>query len=200
MTDSEVIARLRGLTGFVRKLDIGRNSLTEIPALTKYREMDTLEELSLYKNKIEGIMWDNVPTQVQVLYLQYNQLQDLPILEQRQKCLQVRELWLHNNTIQSLQPGMIPGSVQKLYMDMNHLTKVGNISQLSLKVLDLSFNGLTEVIGQYLPASLTELRLDPNPLRQTVDLSHMVNLTRLSVPRSHCQEYRQMLPSTNIRC
>ena len=93
---------------------------------------------------------------------------------------------------------MIPGSVQDLDIDGNQLTEVGDISQLTLQQLDLRRNELQALKGEYLPASLKKLRLDGNPLRQTVNLTHLVNLTRLWVSDADCQQYKDMLPNVTV--
>ena len=198
ITDNELTWLLQGLTSFVRRLDLGSNSLTQIPALTQYREMETLQKLYLYNNQIQTLVWDNVPTQVWYLSLGNNRLQSLPVLGQAQRCLQVRELRLNGNNIQLLQPENLPVTVEVLHISGNRLTEVGDISQLPLKVLSLHNNNLRELNGQYLPPSLEELWLHGNPLSGTVDLTHLVNLTELGVSPSDCQQYRQMLPSVNV--
>ena len=198
LTDSAVTGRLAALTGFVDRLFLGGNSLTQIPALTQYREMETLQKLYLLDNQIQTFVWDNVPTQVWYLNLGYNRLQSLPVLDQEHRCLQVRELYLQGNSIQSLQPENIPGTVEKLDIDSNHITQLGDFSHFNLTFLDLWDNDLSDVNGDFLPTSLEKLLLWGNSLRQIVNLTHLVNLTKLWVPDSDCQAYRQMLPSVTV--
>ena len=198
LRDSTVTDRLRRLTSFVGKLYVAWNSLTEIPALTQYWHMETLQELSLEKNEIQTLVWENIPTHVQYLDLQSNKLESLPPIGAAHRCLQVRHLMLRLNKIRTLDANMIPASLEELNMYSNLLIELGDISQLTPKVLHLEFNQLTEVKGEYLPASLEKLYIHFNPLSQTVDLRHLLNLTDLYVSRNDCQGYKQMLPNVRV--
>ena len=200
LTDTTVTWRLRELPSFVRSLALDWNSLTDIPPFTQYWQIDTLEELSLSSNKIRTLVWDNIPTEVQVLGLSDNKLERLPPVRHTHRCLKVRQLFLNNNMIRMLHADMVPATVEELQMGGNQLIEVGDISQLTLHLLDLEANNIREMRGDYLPASLQELWLENLPLTETVDLRHLVNLTDLWVSPSDCQQYKEMLPNLYVDC
>ena len=74
LRNRKVINKLQRLTGFVWELHLSYNHLTKIPLLGGHSQLDMVQELNLKSNRIVTFVWDNVPTHVLKLYLNFNQL------------------------------------------------------------------------------------------------------------------------------
>ena len=156
---------LNDLNVFVTALDLNHNSLKEMPYLSDYQMLDTLNKVIMSKNKIDHFYWQQFPQQASMIDLSFNELINLPTVGKYDFCLEIKTLRLSNNRLLSLP----------------------DISHLPLRGLDVYQNDLTEVREEYLPVLLEILDIGDNQIKSLPDLSHLP-LIELSVSGNNLTE------------
>ena len=81
-----------------------------------------------------------------------------------------------DNRIQTLTADQVPSTLTRLDLLHNQLTSLPDLSHLPLHWLDVGYNSLTEVRGEYLSVSLRVLLLRASRISVMPDLSHLVRL------------------------
>ena len=99
LDDDTVVERLESLTDFVKVLNIRDNQLTQVPTLSDYTQLDTVEQIWLDGNHIENFWWTDFPRNVKLIDLSRNELNMLPAMSEYDCCIQVSHLRLLHNKI-----------------------------------------------------------------------------------------------------
>ncbi|KAK9498850.1 hypothetical protein O3M35_003406 [Rhynocoris fuscipes] len=198
------IAELR----FLKSLDLGENRISNI-VNTSFQGLDQLYGLRLIENQIVNISKDTFSTlpSLQILNLAYNKIEHVdkgafgtsPTLHAiRLDGNQLKDIngmfvnlpglvWLNvsDNQLQWFDYALIPPSLEWLDMHKNNVADLGNYFEkrdnLQIKMLDASYNRLTEINENSIPDSVESLLLNDNLIRKVKPgtFQRKVNLSRV---------------------
>lgn len=178
---------------FLKSLDLGENKISEIFSAS-FHGLEQLYGLRLIDNLITNITKDSFSTlpSLQVLNLAYNKIEHVdkaafgtsPTLHAiRLDGNQLKDIngmfihlpglvWLNvsDNQLQWFDYALIPASLEWLDMHKNNIADLGNYFEkrdnLQVKMLDASFNRLTEVGENSIPDSVETVLLNDNLIRK----------------------------------
>ncbi|KAL1131266.1 hypothetical protein AAG570_010884 [Ranatra chinensis] len=193
---------------FLKTLDLGDNQITHI-VNSSFVGLDQLYGLRLIGNQIVNVSKDSFSTlpSLQVLNLAYNKIEHVdkgafgtsPTLHAiRLDCNQLKNIngmfinlpglvWLNisDNQLQWFDYALIPRSLEWLDMHKNNVVDLGNYYEkrdnLQIKMLDASYNRLTEIGENSIPDSVESLLLNDNLIRtvKVGTFERKVNLSRV---------------------
>ncbi|KAF5294650.1 hypothetical protein FQA39_LY02782 [Lamprigera yunnana] len=99
--------------------------------------------------------------------------------------LRIKELYLHNNSIHNISQYTFQylDNLSKMDLSNNYLTNFDNISfdRVSLQVLNVSYNNITQFNFSILPVTLKELNLTHNSIPEVSNLTYQNNLLNLDL-------------------
>ncbi|KAE8573117.1 Putative toll family protein 10 [Halyomorpha halys] len=178
---------------FLKTLHLGENLISNI-VNSSFQGLDQLYSLTLIENKITNVTKDSFSTlpSLQILNLAYNQIEHVdkgafgtsPTLHAiRLDGNQLKDIngmfvnltglvWLNvsDNQLQWFDYALIPQSLEWLDMHKNNVADLGNYFEkrenLQIKMLDASFNRLTEINENSIPDSVESLLLNDNLIRK----------------------------------
>ncbi|BET01333.1 unnamed protein product [Nesidiocoris tenuis] len=178
---------------FLKTLDLGENRINHV-VNSSFQGLDQLYGLRLIENLITNVSKDSFSTlpSLQVLNLAYNKIEHVdkgafgtsPTLHAiRLDGNQLKDIngmfvnlpglvWLNisDNQLQWFDYALIPASLEWLDMHKNNVADLGNYFEkrenLKIKMLDASFNRLTEINGNSIPDSVESLLLNDNLIKK----------------------------------
>nr|ANG08888.1 toll family protein 10 [Oncopeltus fasciatus] len=195
LSGNELTAIPDGLTElkFLKTLHLGENRINDI-VNSSFLGLDQLYSLTLIENNIANISKDSFSTlpSLQILNLAYNKIEHVdkgafgtsPTLHAiRLDGNQLKDIngmfvnltglvWLNvsDNQLQWFDYALIPQSLEWLDMHKNNVADLGNYFErrenLQIKMLDASFNRLTEINENSIPDSVESLLLNDNLIKK----------------------------------
>ncbi|KAF6211370.1 hypothetical protein GE061_011882 [Apolygus lucorum] len=179
---------------FLKTLDLGENRITNI-VNASFQGLDQLYGLRLIENSIVNVSKDAFSTlpSLQVLNLAYNKIKHVdkgafgtsPTLHairlDGNQLIDINGMfvnlpglvWLNisDNQLQWFDYALIPQSLEWLDMHKNNVADLGNYwyekrDNLQIKMLDASFNRLTEINENSIPDSVESLLLNDNLIKK----------------------------------
>ncbi|XP_014259123.1 toll-like receptor 6 [Cimex lectularius] len=193
---------------FLETLDLGENRITNIVG-SSFQGLDQLYGLRLIDNHIVNVTKDTFSTlpSLQVLNLAYNKIEHVDksafgtsstLHAIRLDGNQLKDIngmfinlpglvWLNisDNQLQWFDYSLIPQSLEWLDMHKNNVADLGNYFgkgvNLEIKMLDASFNRLTEINENSIPDKVESLLLNDNLIRKVKPgtFQKKANLTRV---------------------
>jgi Leucine-rich repeat (LRR) protein len=180
--------------GFVIRLNLSDNQLTEIKGLEKFAN---LQQLYLSNNQLTEIKGLEMLANLQQLYLSNNQLTEINGLE---KLVNLKKLDLSSNQLTETKGLEKLVNLQGLYLSNNQLTEIKGLKNLvNLKQLYLSRNQLTEISGLENLVNLQQSHLSNNQLTKINGLKKLVNLKQLHLSNNQLTEIKGLEKFANLQ-